>query len=180
MQPIKAYDILLRRQINEDRILGERTGRFLLATSFLFLAFVALLGLDLANPIFDVLRILLPIVGIFLTFVLYGVNLAAVNAVDFWHIAEYKIEEEADEFKYMRDNEITPHLDADKCIWGGWKWRRNSRGRWVLVRITNPLERLFRYPILWIRHEVRYLFPIFLALWVAALVVAIIIAINYN
>jgi hypothetical protein len=172
MRSIEAYEILKQRQISEDRILGERTSIFLLATSFLFLAFVALLSLDLAGPVFDVLRILLPVVGILLTCVLYGANRAAVNALHFWHGAQRKIEEEARDFAYMRRNGITPHRDADRCIWEGWEWKRRG-GRLVLVRITNPLKRWLRYPILYSKHEVRYLPPIFLALWVAALVVAI-------
>ena len=38
MDPVKAYDILQKRQISEDRILAERTSMFLLATAFLFVA----------------------------------------------------------------------------------------------------------------------------------------------
>ena len=76
---VKAYEILKQRQINEDRILAERTSMFLLATSFLFLAFATLLSSDGTSCILKVLAIFLPIVGIFLTFLLFC----------FYHLKEF-------------------------------------------------------------------------------------------
>jgi len=107
---IEAYDILLRRQISEDRIVTERTNIFLAGSSFLFLAFVMLLTSNQDTIIFIWLRILLSIVGIFLAFLLYCLNRAAINALNSWHIWQGKIEREAPEFAYMRENEIAPHI----------------------------------------------------------------------
>ena len=109
---VEAYDILQKRQINEDRILAERTSMFLLATSFLFLAFATLLCLDCTDCIIKPLGILLPSVGIFLTFLLFFFNLGASRALTFWHKAQRKIEEaaEAEVFKYMKANDISPHI----------------------------------------------------------------------
>ena len=175
MDPLEAYNILLQRQMNEDRVLGERTSLFFLATSFLFLAFVMLLNPDL-DPVFKVLRIILPIVGILLTFVLYGTNRAAVNASDFWHKAQLKIEEEEEyiDFAYMWNKEITPHVHGNQRIFGQKKWGKNAAGRLVLIP-TTKLERWLKYPILHSGYQVYYLPPIFLVLWVAALVVAVVI-----
>ena len=169
MNALEVYKILLQRQMNEDRILGERTSLFLLANSFLFLAFVTMLSLNLEGIAFQVLRVLLPLAGILLTFVLYGINRAADNASDFWHFAQYKIEEEAPYFGYMRQNKIAPHINGDDYIKGKKKWERGATGKWEL-KDTTKLERWLRYPFLWSKHEIRYLPPVFLALWIAALV----------
>ena len=107
---IEAYEILLRRQISEDRIVTERTNIFLAGSSFLFLAFVMLLTSNQDTIIFIWLRILLSIVGIFLAFLLYCLNRSAINALNSWHIGQEKIEKEAPEFAYMRENEIAPHI----------------------------------------------------------------------
>jgi len=115
--PVEAYHILLQRQMSEDRILGERTSIFLLATSFLFLAFVTLLNPDWTGTIFKVLRILLPSVGLFLTFLLHCFNRGAINALAFWHAAQQKIEEEAPEFAYMRESKISPHIREPRSWW---------------------------------------------------------------
>ena len=173
MTPLEAYNILLQRQMNEDRVLGERTSMFLVANSFLFLAFATLLMLGSKDFFLSLFRALLPGAGIFLSFVLYGINRAAVNAMDFWHIAQRKIEETSPAFYYMRQKEITPHVDADKVIWGGMKWDRNNQGKWALVPTKKEIRWLM-YPILLTAHQARYFPPILLVLWIAALIVAII------
>lgn len=161
MNALEAYKILLQRQMNEDRILGERTSLFLLATSFLFLAFVTLLNPDWTGTIFKVLRILVPLVGIFLTCVLYGMNRAATSASDFWHNAQRKIEENDPDFEYMRTNKITPHADADIYIWG----------------ITGTPKRWMRYPILFSGASQHYIPLTFFVLWAVSLGVAVAIVI---
>lgn len=173
--PLEAYNILLQRQISEDSLLGERTNTFFLGTSFLFLAFVMLLNPDLA-PIFKVLRIALPILGILLTFLFYCLNQAAVNARAFWHVGQRKIEEEAPEFGYMWENEITPHIHGYESTWGQKVWKRNEDGKWVLAPVEKPRSWL-RKPLLGTGTGTIYqvYFPLmFLALWIIALVVVII------
>ena len=174
--PVEAYNILLQRQISEDRILGERTSVFFLATSFLFLAFVTLLNPNLTAPVFEALRILLPILSIFLTFLLFHLNLSATNALHFWHQGQQKIEEEAPEFDYMRDNKITPHLHGYEAIRGEKGWKQIKAGKWAFKPVRGP-RRLLNKPLqqAWLRPIFQLYIPvIFLVLWVASLVVAII------
>lgn len=171
---LETYHILLQRQINEDRIVVERTSMFLLASSFLFLAFVTLLNPTLA-PIFKVLRIALPIFGILLTLLLYCLNRAAINALAFWHVGQRKIEEEAPEFDYMQKNELTPHIHGYECTLGQKEWKRNKDDKWVLERI-GKLRGWLRKPLLGTGTGTIYkvYFPLmFLALWVVSLIVAI-------
>jgi len=169
--PVEAYNILLQRQISEDRIVVERTNIFLVASSILFAAFVML------YPRVTVLRIALPIIGIFLTFLLYDLNRAATNALAFWHIGQRKIEEEeeAQEFKYMWEKEITPHIHGYECTLGRKEWKRKE-DRWVLEH-TGKVRGWLRKPLLTTGTGTIYkvYFPlVFLALWVASLIVAII------
>lgn len=172
--PVEAYNILLQRQINEDRIVVERSSVFFLATSFLFLAFVMLLNPNLA-PIFKVLRIALPILCIFLTFLLFHLNRSATNALAFWHSGQQKIEETAPEFTYMGQNEITPHLHGYEAIRGEREWKRIKKGKWVFRPTEKPGSWLNK-PLqqAWLRHIYDlYLPAIFLVLWVTSLIVAI-------
>jgi hypothetical protein len=174
--PIKAYDFLLRRQMSEDRIIGERTRMFLLANSFLFLAFAILLDPTWEGHTFTVLRISLPIAGILLSALLYSANRGATNALAFWHGAQEKIERKV--FSYMRINGIAPHIQGNEAIWGRMMWKRSQRsihlkprGRWKKV-LFHPWIRPTNH---WITST---LFPLFCALWIAALVVAIIRTVN--
>jgi len=174
ISPLEAYNILLQRCINEDRILGERTSLFFLATSFLFLAFVTLfLHPSLTAPIFKVLRIALPILGIFLTFLLYCLNRAATNAIIFWHTGQRKIEEEAPALGYMRDNEVTLHIHGEECIWGRREWKRNKEGKWILESVGKPKGWL-RNPVLSVAALISLFPAVFFVLWVISLVAAII------
>ena len=170
--PVEAYNILLQRQISEDRLLSERTNIFLVASSFLFLAFVMLLNPNLA-PISKVLRIFLPIFGIFLTFLLRCLNRAGINAMISWHITQWKIEEEAPALSYMRDNDITPHIHGEECVGGRKEWKRNKDGKWTLESMGKPKSWL-RKPILSVAASSSLFPPIFFVLWVIALIVAII------
>ena len=170
--PLEVYDIFLRRHINEDRVVTERTSIFLAGSSFLFLAFVALLDPTLA-PIFKVLRILLPIVGMFLAFLLYSLNRAAINALNFWSGAEQKIEEEAPEFAYMRENKIRPHIQGDECIWGKKEWIQGKNGKCALKPIGKP-RRWLRNPLLAVRIIYAVCLPLaFLILWLGSIIVVV-------
>ncbi len=170
MNPLEAYKILLQRQMSEDRIIVERTNLFLLASSFLFLAFVTLLNPSWTGCLFTALRITLPIVGIVLTILLYFLNLRAVNALTFWHVAQRKIETEAPEFAYLRENEITPHIEGYEFIKGKKVWIREEHGKWVLER-RGKIGRWLRKPI-WGASTIYWIYlPLaFLALWTTALV----------
>ena len=177
--PIEAYDILLRRQISEDRIIVERTSIFLLSSSFLFLAYVGLLAPDLA-PIFSVIRIILPIIGLFLTILICNLNLKADNALSFFHGSQRKIEETAPEFAYMRDNEITPHLHGDQVVHRGKRLKRICEGKWLFQPargIRGVVDKRLRWAginrVLWL-----YIPGAFFVLWLAALIVAILNLLN--
>jgi hypothetical protein len=177
--PIEAYNILLQRQVNEDRLLTERTLIFLTSSSFLFLAFVMLLNQGLINPIFKILRIWLPITGILLTYWLYHLSLSATNALSFWHSGQEKIEEtESKLFAYMRENEITPHLHGKKAARGIKRWK-NENGKWVFQSVKRPWSWINK-PLQkrWLRPVHPYFIAgIFYALWTVSLILA---AINYN
>jgi hypothetical protein len=145
---------------------------FLLATSFLFLAFAMLLSSELTGCIFKVLGIFLPIVGISLTILLFFFNQNASIALTFWHKAQRKIEEEAAEFDYMRINEITPHIAEDEVMKGEKEWTRGQYNKLVLTPVVKTKhwwqKRLLRNKVIY-----QWCLPIaFGALWVAALVVA--------
>jgi len=58
---LHIHQLLAQLYINEDRLLSERTNIFLLASSFLFAAFVLLLTSNV-----PVLSIILPVAGIIL------------------------------------------------------------------------------------------------------------------
>ncbi len=172
---VEAYEILKQRQISEDRILAERTSMFLLATSFLFLAFVTLLNPDWEDCIFTVLRILLPSVGIFLTILLFFFNQSASIASAFWHKAQRKIEHIAPEFDYMRSSELTPHIALDKVMEGEKEWVKDEENDyWVLKPVVKPKhwwqKRLWHNNIIY-----RYcLPPAFFVLWTVSLVFVIV------
>lgn len=151
---VETYNILLKRQINEDRIVVERTSMFLLATAFLFLAFITLLDPEWEGRIFTVLRFVLPILGILLTFLLYLFNRNAIKALAFWHDAQCKIERETPEFAYMRDNRLGPHLQR-------FKLDEDPKGKRKKLSGTRPI---YKY----------YLPLTFLALWVVSLVLVIV------
>lgn len=193
---VAAYDIHLKRQVNEDRILAERTSMFLLATSFLFLAFVTLLTSDLTGCIFTTLRILLPLVGISLTLLLLFFNIRAVKALGRWHDAQCKIEEaaETEVFKYMLAKEISPHYgrimrneeEEEKKRKEekkkkekvkkpkGWLGKTILKAKSILLRLKAksklPSKLSSTRAIYWL-----YLPITFFVLWIAALAVAIVI-----
>jgi hypothetical protein len=175
MTPVEAYRIIQRRQINEDRILAERTSMFLLATAFLFVAFVMLLDPEWEGTIFTVLRIALPIVGIFLTILLFCFNRSASIALDFWHKAQHRIERKALDFKYMRKDEITPHIALGEVKKGEkeWVWVK-AEGTWELKPVEKAKhwwqKRLLANYVIY----TWYLPIAFLALWTASLVYVIV------
>lgn len=171
MTSVEAYSILQRRQMNEDRILAERTSMFLVATSFLFAAFVVLLTSGLTDCIFKALGILLPSVGISLTLLLLRFNVSAVKALGRWHDAQRDIEGAAgaEVFKYMFDKKISPHYEniikkrnaKEPTSWLG---KAILRAKSILPSRLSSTRAIY-----WL-----YLPLVFLALWVTSLVLAII------
>ena len=119
--PEKAHQILLQHQLNENRLLTERTTLFALANSVLLIAFAMLV------PISKLLCTVLSIVGlVFCVVVWYGLR-ASVQALDVWVKGQRQIEEqEGSCFAYMRERGISPHLH-------GWSsWARGVTKRWKL------------------------------------------------
>jgi len=177
--PTEAYKILLQRQINEDRIIIERTTIFLIASSFLFAGFVMLLNQNLAP--YKLLRIVLPVVGIILTCFVYLLNLSATKALRFWHHGQGKIEEtEGGLFAYMRGNEITPHYDLCKYSHGEIEWKQNDECKWTLQSLKGRW-RLLNKPLQWakLRPIYQLYLPVtFWVLWTVSLVLAVINFLN--
>jgi hypothetical protein len=99
---IRAYDILLKRHINEDRLMTERMSTFLLASSFLFLAFVTL------TRIKDAFRLCVGVcaVGIILSFLAFSVAGRTRKGLDFWDGCEKHIETGWKSFAYMKSQKI--------------------------------------------------------------------------
>ncbi len=156
---VETYNILQRRQINEDRIVVERTNMFLLATAFLFVAFVILLDPEWEGRIFTVLRFVLPLLGILLTFLLYLFNRNAIKALAFWHDAQCDLERNAPEFVYMRENRLGPHLER-------FEFKKDNKDEETSEHKKRPsgTRPIYKY----------YLPLTFLALWLVALVLVIV------
>ena len=159
MNTLKAYDILMQRLIEESRLMTERTSLFLVACSFLFVAFVS-------TEIKEV-RIAVGSFGVVLSIAFYFLNQAAVNAIHFWLEAQRQLEEDP-EFDYMRCRDILPFRDGAKCA-GGQKEPSMWEGKWQLADISK--WRFWRkVPGPTIGLIFRLVPPLFLALWVFAIV----------
>ena len=111
---IRAYDILLKRHLNDDRLMAERMSIFLLASSFLFAGFATLLGVRGTH----LLRIVVPSISIVLCFLISISAGRTQRGLDFWEEGEKKIEQYGNCFEYMRKRKvqsgrceiaITPH-----------------------------------------------------------------------
>ena len=61
-EAMSAYEILLKRHLNDDRLIGERSAIFLASSSILFLGFVML-------PLNDCLRIGIAVIGLILSII---------------------------------------------------------------------------------------------------------------
>jgi len=166
--PVEAYQILLKRNTDENRLLTERTTIYLVASSILFLAFVMLSqsSVTLAPVLVKSLRIILSISGIFLTFLLYSFNRATHNTLEFLWGAQKKIERETPEFSYMREQGITPQIHGWQFAYGEKRWdeKRNKavKGEW------------WRKPWLFKNISCVWLPLTFGVLWAASFIIAII------
>ncbi len=167
--PIEAYNILLQRNVNGDRLLSERTSRFLAASSILFLAFVMLLNPNLA-PVFKWLRIVLPVVGGFVTFLFRSSALQSSNALEFYWGAQENIERKAPEFAYMREKGIAPWKDGKEFREGRKQWKESKDG----ILVPEPIKNCgwLKKPYLISGLSKCWLPLIFGLLWIASLIIA--------
>ena len=165
--PIEAYEILMQRTIDENRLLTERTTIFLAASSILFLAFVMLSqpSLTLAPELVKPFRIILAILGGFLTLLLYSMNRATHNALEFLWGAQERIERETPEFSYMREQGITPQIEGWQFGYGKKRWNSEK---------TKAVQdkRWWRKPVLFKNASCIWLPLTFLALWLTSLIIA--------
>jgi len=170
VDPVKAYEILQGRMVNEDRIIVERTNLFLVSSSFLYIGFVTL-AVYIFNASFNIqdafislhnvmvnlpdsaasiqdtalnyLLYLLPSIGTLLSQFLYHFNINATNILTFWHGTMAKLEDTAPEFFIFRPNRITPHRDGHIHQRGKAKFERDS---WI-QRKRNLLGRIWHSPL---------------------------------
>ena len=149
MEAKEAYDILLRCQINEDRILTERNSLFFLASSFLFLGFVTL------SSEAQILRIIIPLIGLFLSFLIYRLNQFAMRALDYFHSSLKKLEKVSSAFSYMRKKKITPHRDrADNPFFkDNWLLRKFTVDSIYLRWIPTAFSILWICSLVWVLYQ---------------------------
>ena len=102
----RAYDILLKRHLNDDRLMMVRTAILLIANVLLFLGFISLINIDSTN----LLRITVAAVGIFLCLLSSIGGIRNSKSIDFWMKHEIEIEKNGRSFVYMRRYGSTPHL----------------------------------------------------------------------
>ena len=141
---MNAYEILLKRHLNDDRLLGERSYLFLAGSSILFLGFVTL------PASVCILRIFLPVLGLILSFLTFIGNRRTSKGLYFWEKGEEKLEKEGQNFTFMRENKIAPHTVYDAVNKG------------CLGRILSPIRnrRIYAY----------WLPGLFFTLWITSLV----------
>jgi len=169
ISPIEAYQILMQRTTDENRLLTERTTIYLAASSILFLAFVMLnhSSITLAPILVKSLRIILPILGGFLTLLLYSMNRATHNALEFLWGAQEKIERDTPEFGYMREQGITLQIEGRRFIDGEKRWDNEKAS-------AIQDKRWWRKPSLFKNASCCWLPLTFGVLWVASFITAII------
>jgi hypothetical protein len=101
---MNAYNILSRRHLNDDRLMGERSSIFLASSSILFVGFVMLPS----NA--WILRIIVCFLGLLLSIFAIMSNYRTSRGLDFWDEKEKEIEQEGQSFAYMRERKMMPHL----------------------------------------------------------------------
>ena len=108
---LHIHQLLAQLYINEDRLLSERTNIFLLASSFLFAAFVLLLTSNV-----PVLSIILPVAGIILCLLHMSSSRTTYTTLKFWEEAANMIEENT-AFDDFRPIDLVP-FSARSKYWG--------------------------------------------------------------
>jgi len=116
----RAYNILLQRHINDDRLMGERSFAFLSGSSILFLGFVMIAQTA------HMLSIIIPILGFGLCVLAFCSNWRTSKGLDFWEEHEKKLEKGGCSFAYMREKQMLPHLvyQSVKKAKMGWLCKR--------------------------------------------------------
>lgn len=101
-----SYNILLKRHLNEDYLIGLRSSIFLASSSILFLGFVYLCHLDCYA-----IQLGIPALGILWSGLAIISNRQTTLALRLWKQKERQIEEQGRVFDYMRTNQMLPsHL----------------------------------------------------------------------
>lgn len=110
--PIETYEFLWQHQKEENRLLSERTTIFLAASSILFLAFVMLFQESIINAsVVKWLRIVLPILGMFITSVFLSLAQGTVQALEFLWNSQKRLEKEEQVFSSMKDKGLAPQIE---------------------------------------------------------------------
>ncbi|MFC1962126.1 hypothetical protein ACFLWN_03685 [Chloroflexota bacterium] len=107
-EDINAYNILLQRHLNDDRLMGERSSIFIANSSILFAGFAVL------PPTASALRILLCFLGVVLIIFASMANNRTGKGLGFWEENEREIEENGENFNYLRENNMMPHCVYDR------------------------------------------------------------------
>ena len=145
----RAYNILLQRHLNDDRLMGERNSIFLASSSILFLGFVML------SQTAQILRIIIPILGLGLCFFAFCSAGRTYKGLDFWEKQEKRLENEGPSFAYMKAKGMVPHLVYDHVS-------EAKIGRLKIGRLFKTMRNRIIYT---------YCLPaIFFILWVGSLV----------
>jgi len=135
--PIETYKILLQYRIENNRLLSERTTIYLAGSSILFLAFVMLNQSSIIPaPILTILRILLPLLGIFLTILFCSFTRATTNMLTFLRCGQENIERGAAEFAYMRKKGIAPEIDGWDFISEKKEWKLQNKSKEGQTRLS--------------------------------------------
>ena len=142
----EAYDILLRRQISEDRILAERNSLLFLSSSFLFLGFVAL------SSEAQILQIIIPLIGLFLCLLIHRLNQFSIRMLDYYHGSLTKLEKGSSAFNYMRQKKITLHIDQadDPYFKDNWLLRKLTVSSIHLIWIPTAFSFLWICSLIWV------------------------------
>jgi len=140
---VRAYDILLKRHINDDRLMGERSAAFLASSSILFIGFIMLVHFFQSSRI---LCIIIPILGFGLCLLAFFSNRRTGIGLDFWEEHEEKLEKEGCSFAYMREKQMAPHLVYQRV--------ERAKMGWLLKRMRNRIIFAYYVPatfsILWL------------------------------
>ncbi|MCK4403434.1 MAG: hypothetical protein KAV98_06675 [Dehalococcoidia bacterium] len=142
-----AYNILVRRHINDDRLMGESGSAFFAGNSILFLGFVMLVQFFQSSRI---LCIIIPILGFGLCLLAFCSNRRTGIGLDFWEEHEKKLEKGGCSFAYMREKQMVPHLVYQSV--------EKAKMGWLLKRMRNRIIYAYCIP------------AIFLILWVGSLI----------
>jgi len=165
---LHMHEHLTQLYINEDRLLSERTNLFLLASSFLFTAFGALVYFEV-----PVLPVVLPWAGICLCTLHHSSASATWFTLRFWEKCISMIEEN-ETFRDLRELDLTP-FSASRKFWEGKETlqtrlkepgrelkRMGTFKRWLYFKRFGPAQ------------ITRYWLPgVFIALWLLSFFVAL-------